>query len=1819
MDKSKINQSELDFNIDVATSKVNLNTGRLKCEIPLFTVGANSFQMGVSLLYNSHYKETDFGNKLIGLGNGWKLNIDEYVFPYNVEYNMEGFEEGDYIYIDSSWQIHRFVKYKETYKYGDTREVYYDSNGSGLKLSTGENRYSEIFDGNNNIIRFDLTGRIMEVVSALNPEVVKTITYEEGLIKSIYDSRKPNRKINFNYENNKLIQINVDSYNISYDIVYESEMLSKLTKNNNTKSKDYLYAKYTSNDSLSCVIDAESLSALLFNYNVNDISKVSKVKKGAMKKVSVKEEVDALNYIRDDVHIGDNVYIIGNGIRKTGYVFEMVDEYVKSEVSFSYGDCCTDVTNDKNITYRYFFNENKYTSSILEVDKNNGYNLKTLFKTNGWSLSKGGTSNYSINNNKSVYIGSQDVCQYKVDNLNQFKEIFSNNANSSASKYRYNENFVISFWLMSETGITDDVFAVIEVEDYLKSYLTGYPVQYTAKVLIDKTKARSWQYISIPIWIENPEEEMDEIRIKFNGFVSQPNLYLSDVRIAMGNVSSHFFYDAQTTIDLKEAISFSIIENGVPYSFSFSSDFFLTESDWFSTYKSLYYSNKNNLSEFELTYCNGTKIKTISALSITDEYNDTVSIQIDSNGIPNYYMRSSNRLSNSLWNITENQISFYEDNEDNYYYEIKTSIQNLDTEDTRIEENKCSCIYEIYNANGTIKEKRDEYSVVTAYNYDNYGNLISVTTYNDNDEELTREVLSLIYNYGTIEERLREKPDSITHNGITHKVYYNEPDYSINYTTDDLSRTIYSYDDFKERVVSVNNISEIENKEVLNNSLSYDNYGRLRTITDLSNRTYGFIYNAFGEMVKFFENKKLIQEKKVSKSEDYEIISDLIYNKLITDSTEDKYEAYVTNTKVDKYGRIVCQENEASSVEFIYQDDLEDFNESKSLGKVKKIVDPYENKIYEYIYDDENRPSGYSIIHDNTEYETFVRQIGEGDTEYHFKNETNYLTSKIIKEDTESTDEILKFQNPRIKKTKYIDLDGKNSDVSVENYKEFSYEYEYDSLGRIIKKSSDSIEYDTSLINYPNKINVTKYYEYVPMTTIIKKTFYEAISKDDNGSDSAIIVYDNKYYTKSDGSINGNIEQITESGQRFIENPVDEENIETTELLTRSFDYTYDEFDRLIKEVRKENSITIKETEYSYSSTNDQLNKVIENNIVTKSFTYENGKKIKLITPDSTHNILYDNYGNVINDTVGEITYDSRNLLSCYDFNLINENYTTSVQAQYLYNYQGVRFKKQINQEITGMSSISKIVEYYMDGSRILGEDWKDSNGNVTSSFRYFYDAEGICGIRYDGYNFNFVKDTLGNVTKLMYQGKVIGEYVYDAWGNCEVNTLSTANARDIFILLNNPFRWKSHYFDSETNLYYINGRYYSPLLMQYINADSIENIMGGELSCLDRYAITLDNSITYEENNSTIFTDTELFPDPSYYPLMYKTWWELNWKTAIKLITFGTVLTVSIVLMCNPTTAAFGAGMFEAGTTAALSGSAMEGIIGGIARYKNGGSFIDGFVSGAIDGFINGFMAGAIMYCASQAVTALAKVASSRCVTPSNCFIAGTIVLTKDGNKNIEEIKVGDEVWAYDEDTGKKALKKVVHLFQNKTRKWVHLFFKLENDEKEEIVCTEDHPFYVKNIGWINAINLVANDKILLYNNDIAVLHSKEIEELEKEETTYNFEVEDYHTYYVGENQLLVHNKCVGTYDLEFQSGKHYVGKGNKKRMMKSVRRLQRKYGDIVINKTFIPAANNDAALISEYLIMGKYNYDFSVGNYEGILYNKIHSHGRIIFEIWY
>lgn len=90
----------------------------------------------------------------------------------------------------------------------------------------------------------------------------------------------------------------------------------------------------------------------------------------------------------------------------------------------------------------------------------------------------------------------------------------------------------------------------------------------------------------------------------------------------------------------------------------------------------------------------------------------------------------------------------------------------------------------------------------------------------------------------------------------------------------------------------------------------------------------------------------------------------------------------------------------------------------------------------------------------------------------------------------------------------------------------------------------------------------------------------------------------------------------------------------------------------------------------------------------------------------------------------------------------------------------------------------------------------------------------------------------------------------------------------------------------------------------------------------------------------------------------------------------------------------------------------------------------------------------------------------TGECQTPGQCFIAGTLVLTATGLKKIEEIEVGDEVLAYDEETGEQAYKPVTRLFRNTTEEWYHV--KING---EEIVCTGGHPFYVLNAENVESL----------------------------------------------------------------------------------------------------------------------------------------------------
>ena len=139
-------------------------------------------------------------------------------------------------------------------------------------------------------------------------------------------------------------------------------------------------------------------------------------------------------------------------------------------------------------------------------------------------------------------------------------------------------------------------------------------------------------------------------------------------------------------------------------------------------------------------------------------------------------------------------------------------------------------------------------------------------------------------------------------------------------------------------------------------------------------------------------------------------------------------------------------------------------------------------------------------------------------------------------------------------------------------------------------------------------------------------------------------------------------------------------------------------------------------------------------------------------------------------------------------------------------------------------------------------------------------------------------------------------------------------------------------------------------------------------------------------------------------------------------------------------------------------------------------------------------------------------------------CFVTGTPVLASCGYIAIEEIKAGDMVWAENPETGEKGLKEVVQTFVNETTELIYI-----QVGSEEIVTTPEHPFYSPIKGWIAACKLHTGDILVLQNGKYVTVEKVQHEILEAPITVYNFEVADFHTYYVGKNAVLVHNTCGG------------------------------------------------------------------------------------------
>nr|WP_255293198.1 DUF5615 family PIN-like protein [Streptomyces niveus] len=146
---------------------------------------------------------------------------------------------------------------------------------------------------------------------------------------------------------------------------------------------------------------------------------------------------------------------------------------------------------------------------------------------------------------------------------------------------------------------------------------------------------------------------------------------------------------------------------------------------------------------------------------------------------------------------------------------------------------------------------------------------------------------------------------------------------------------------------------------------------------------------------------------------------------------------------------------------------------------------------------------------------------------------------------------------------------------------------------------------------------------------------------------------------------------------------------------------------------------------------------------------------------------------------------------------------------------------------------------------------------------------------------------------------------------------------------------------------------------------------------------------------------------------------------------------------------------------------------------------------------------------------------------SPCKCFLAGTDVLLADGEvKNIEDVRIGDELLATDPETGKTEKRAVTALIVTEDDKKFNEFTLATDSGPRKLTATHEHPFWSPSARqWVTAGDLQPGMTLLTDSGTrVSVQANRAFSERAR---TYNLTVDDLHTYYVlaGSTPILVHN----------------------------------------------------------------------------------------------
>ena len=90
--------------------------------------------------------------------------------------------------------------------------------------------------------------------------------------------------------------------------------------------------------------------------------------------------------------------------------------------------------------------------------------------------------------------------------------------------------------------------------------------------------------------------------------------------------------------------------------------------------------------------------------------------------------------------------------------------------------------------------------------------------------------------------------------------------------------------------------------------------------------------------------------------------------------------------------------------------------------------------------------------------------------------------------------------------------------------------------------------------------------------------------------------------------------------------------------------------------------------------------------------------------------------------------------------------------------------------------------------------------------------------------------------------------YTYDAWDKL----LSDTDTSGIGAATINPFVYKGYWYDWSTGLYYLNARYYNPVIKRFLSEDPVDPSVGGNVPGYNGYAYARNNPVKWVDPSGT-------------------------------------------------------------------------------------------------------------------------------------------------------------------------------------------------------------------------------------------------------------------------------------------------------------------------------------------------------------------------------